>query len=213
MTWLLVAACWQALDPSPRGSGWPACREQRKLWNMYVACEDLVDAASCDANEAKYNCSWGGEPAFCGANVGHNCEGGSQTASCKIWTAEKKIEAACAKATSKTACDADDACEWYARDASCYVSAYGYSIGARELGSKTAEAYAGQYKACSKLTTKQACLDEPLPAGTPGRASAYTPSPSPSPARSSAVTLLPVATCAAAALLWVAVVAAGWASS
>jgi hypothetical protein len=207
MTWLL-AACWQALNPSPRGSGWPACREQRKLWNMYVACEDFVDAASCDANVAKYNCTWIGAPAYCTADVDHSCDGGPQTASCKIWTANDNINTACAKATTKASCDASSACEWSATYAYCYPSADGYAAGDRELGSKVADAMATQGKACNKLTTKQACLAEPLPAGTPGRAFANSPSPSPSPAaRSGALPVLPATTCIASALLWVAVVA------
>jgi hypothetical protein len=170
---------------------------------MVIACEDFADAASCDANEAKYSCMWDGEMAYCDSYVDYSCDGGPQTASCKILTAANSTEAACAKATTKAACGANEACEWDATgvtDASCITSPYGLSLIVRKLGSKVEEARYTQGKACNTLTTKQACLAEPLPAGTPGRASAN----SPSPARSSALSVLPAATCIAAALLWVA---------
>jgi hypothetical protein len=167
------------MTPSPRAPGWPACREERRLWDMQVACKELVDAASCDANAAKHNCSWVGEPAYCRAAVGYTCDGGPQTASCKILTARLDAITKCGKATTKAACAADEACRWAASAASCTASPYGLSLANRKAGSKVEEAHYTEDKACNTLTTKQACLDEPLPAGTPGRASVDSPSPSP----------------------------------
>jgi hypothetical protein len=118
-----------------------------------------------------YKCFWGGD--YCGSFAAHNCNGGPQTASCKITTAMDNTSNVCVKANGKAACGANEACEWVASAASCYRSRYGHYKVLKELGSKVAETRHVQETACNKLTTKEACLlAEP----------ANTPSPSPSPA-------------------------------
>jgi hypothetical protein len=181
----------------------PASREYRNFWNTHSACKDAVDAASCDAKAAGYNCSWWGEPAYCGSSVDFNCDGGPQTTSCKVFQALVETETTCAKATTKAACGANEACEWSASRSWCYYSSYGETQALKKLGSKSAEAMYAQRKTCNKLATRQACLVEPLPAaGTAaGRASASTPSPSPSPARNGALPVPLAATCATALMV------------
>jgi hypothetical protein len=188
-------------------------------WNRVTACVGFVDAASCKANEARYKCRWigigSGNLEYC-STAGYSCDpAGSETPLCKFSAERATSWRACAdldtnSVGSEALCNADQACEWVGSPYNtCEVSLYGELLIYKKLGSKVREARYTQETVCNKLTTKQACLAEPLPAGTPGRASANSPPPSPSssPARSSALALVPATMCAAAALLWVAAMA------
>jgi hypothetical protein len=146
-----------------------------------VACESLQDATSCNAT---YACYWYGKLPYCeytadsyyaGVNIS-NCYAGvrSPTMACQMALAENATAKACAAAITKTACNSDDSCAWGDSESECYGSSIGYSKAYKKLGSKVADQMAAQDQACTKVTSKAACLAVPLPAAVAGSTAKLT---------------------------------------